>query len=180
MKKICIETHLSEYHDDVIKWKHFPRRWPYVRGIHRSAVNSPHKSQWRGAFYVFFDLHLDKQLSKQSQRWWFETQSCSLWRPCNVCHSLHRNNNSDVNSMFYFRVTTEALACIEVALEGCTEQELINMGMYDTYTKLQEMVVDYGCWWNKLVLIYHVLRVLLQIKFLLMNMAELIEAEWHI
>ena len=21
-------------HDDVIKWKHFPRYWPYVRGIH--------------------------------------------------------------------------------------------------------------------------------------------------
>ena len=23
-------------HDDVIKWKHFPRNWPFVRGIHRS------------------------------------------------------------------------------------------------------------------------------------------------
>ena len=34
-------------HDDVIKWKHFPRCWPYVRGIHRSLVNSPHKGQWR-------------------------------------------------------------------------------------------------------------------------------------
>ena len=36
-------------HDDVIKWKHFPRCWPFVRGIHRSPVNSPHKGQWRGA-----------------------------------------------------------------------------------------------------------------------------------
>ena len=36
-------------HDDVIKWKYFPRCWPYVRGIHRSPVNSPHKGQWRGA-----------------------------------------------------------------------------------------------------------------------------------
>ena len=35
-------------HDDVIKWKHFPRNWPFVRGIHRSAVDSPHKGQWRG------------------------------------------------------------------------------------------------------------------------------------
>ena len=24
--------------------------WPFVRGIHRSPVNSPHKGQWRGAF----------------------------------------------------------------------------------------------------------------------------------
>ena len=35
--------------DDVIKWKNFPRYWPFVRGIHRSPVNSPHKGQWRGA-----------------------------------------------------------------------------------------------------------------------------------
>ena len=36
-------------HDDVIKWKYFPCYWPFVRGIHRSLVNSPHKGQWRGA-----------------------------------------------------------------------------------------------------------------------------------
>ena len=36
-------------HDDVIKWKHLPRYWPFVRGIHRSPVNSPHNGQWRGA-----------------------------------------------------------------------------------------------------------------------------------
>ena len=36
-------------HDDVIKWKHFPRNWTFMRGIHRSPVNSPHKGQWRGA-----------------------------------------------------------------------------------------------------------------------------------
>ena len=27
---------LMAQHDDVIKWKHFPRNWPFVRGIHRS------------------------------------------------------------------------------------------------------------------------------------------------
>ena len=36
-------------HDDVIKWKHFPRYWPFVRGILRSPVKSPHKGKWRGA-----------------------------------------------------------------------------------------------------------------------------------
>ena len=36
-------------HDDVIKWKHFQRYWPFVRGIHRSPVNSSHKGQWRRA-----------------------------------------------------------------------------------------------------------------------------------
>ena len=33
-------------HDDVIKWKHFPYYWPFVRGIHRSPVDSPLKCQW--------------------------------------------------------------------------------------------------------------------------------------
>ena len=41
-------------HDDVIKWKHFPRYWPFVRGIHRSPVNSPHKGQWHGALMFSF------------------------------------------------------------------------------------------------------------------------------
>ena len=34
-------------------------------------------------FHVFFDLRLNKWLSKQSRGWWFETQSCPLWRHCN-------------------------------------------------------------------------------------------------
>ena len=45
-----IETWLHYYgHDDVTKRKLFPRYWSFVRGIHRSPVNSPHKGQWRGA-----------------------------------------------------------------------------------------------------------------------------------
>ena len=40
---------LISSHDDVIKWKHFPRYGPFVRRIHLSPVNSPHKCQWRGA-----------------------------------------------------------------------------------------------------------------------------------
>ena len=48
---ICISGGLVYWclHDDVIKWKHFPRNWPFVREIHRSPVNFPHKGQWRGA-----------------------------------------------------------------------------------------------------------------------------------
>ena len=47
---VCeIEETNAPYHDDAIKWKHFLRYWPFVRGIHRSPVNSSHKGQWRGA-----------------------------------------------------------------------------------------------------------------------------------
>ena len=45
----CTPPNLQKYHDDVIKWKHFPRYWSFVRGNHRSPVNSPHKGQWHGA-----------------------------------------------------------------------------------------------------------------------------------
>ena len=42
----CLDVSLP--HDDVIKWKHFLRYWSFVRGFHRSLVNSPHKGQCRG------------------------------------------------------------------------------------------------------------------------------------
>ena len=50
----------------------FPRYWPFVRGIHRSRSSD-----------VFFDMHMNTRLSKQSWGWWFETPSWSLWRYCN-------------------------------------------------------------------------------------------------
>ena len=46
---ISMSSQILTTHDDFIKWKHFPHCWPFVRGIHRSPVNSPHKGQWRGA-----------------------------------------------------------------------------------------------------------------------------------
>ena len=40
------------------------------------------------SFDVFFDLSLNKRLSKQSWGWWFETPSRPLWRHCNGCTNL--------------------------------------------------------------------------------------------
>ena len=51
----CVTTTLVRrqqvFHDDVIKWKHFPLYWPFVRGIHRSLVNSLYQqmNQWHRA-----------------------------------------------------------------------------------------------------------------------------------
>ena len=48
-----LTNHISQQnHDDVIKWKHFTCYWPFVLGIHRSPVTSPHKGQWRGALII--------------------------------------------------------------------------------------------------------------------------------
>ena len=70
-------------HNDIIKWKRFPRYWPFVQGIHQSPVNSPRKGQWCRALMFSF-LCLIKWLSKQLWGWWFEMQSCPLWHHCNV------------------------------------------------------------------------------------------------
>ena len=40
------------HHDDVIKWNLFPRYWPFLWGIHRSPMNSPHKGQWHRALML--------------------------------------------------------------------------------------------------------------------------------
>ena len=80
---IVINETCSTLHDDVFKWKHFPRYWPF-------AGNSPVTGEFRAqrpvtrSVDVFFDLRLNKHLSKQSWSWWFETPSCLLSRHCDV------------------------------------------------------------------------------------------------
>ena len=64
---------------DVIKWKHFPGYWPFVREFpgDRWILRTKPKTQ---NFDVSFDLRLNGRLSKQSWGWWFETPSRPLWR----------------------------------------------------------------------------------------------------
>ena len=52
-------------HDDVIKWKHFALYWPFCAG--NSPVTGELTSQRpvTRSFDVFFDLRLNKRLSKQ-------------------------------------------------------------------------------------------------------------------
>ena len=76
------------YHDDVFKWKYFPRYWPFVRGIQQWPVDSPHKGQWHGAL-IFSFIFLNKRLSKQLGLQWFETPSRSLRRHCNIWRKLN-------------------------------------------------------------------------------------------
>ena len=60
----------------------------------RCAGNSPVTGEFVAqrlatrSFDVFFDLCLNKRLSKQPRGWWFETQSGPLRRHCNDLRSL--------------------------------------------------------------------------------------------
>ena len=74
-------------HDDVIKWKHFRRYWPFVRGNHRSPLNSPHKGQWRGALMFSLIYAWKDGWVNNRRRWWFERPTRSLWRHRNVMRS---------------------------------------------------------------------------------------------
>ena len=50
----CVHLQMrhKQFHGDVIKWKPFPRYWPFVWEIHRSPMNSHHKGHWRGALMI--------------------------------------------------------------------------------------------------------------------------------
>ena len=60
-------------------WRHqmetLPRYWPFVRGIHRSPVDSPQKGQWRGA--LMFSL-----ICARTNGWANNRDAGNLRRPC--------------------------------------------------------------------------------------------------
>ena len=67
-------------------WQHQMETFSALLAI--CAGNSPVPDEFPAqrpvtrSFDVFFDLHPNKRLSKQSWGWWFETLSCPLWRHC--------------------------------------------------------------------------------------------------
>ena len=81
---LCVPANRTvAYHDDVIKWNHFPRYWPIVRGIpsQRPVTRTLMFSlicAWTNGWI---------RLNTQSIRRWFETTSRSLRRHCTVMRS---------------------------------------------------------------------------------------------
>ena len=80
-------------------WRHQMETFSALLAI--CARNSPVTGEFPAqrpvtrSFDVFFDLRPNERLSKQSWDWWFETQSCPLWRRCKVVmhkggHRKHR------------------------------------------------------------------------------------------
>ena len=108
-------------HDDVIKWKYFPRNWPFVREIHRSPVNFPHKGQWRGALmfsliYVWINDWVNNReagdLRRQHGHYdvivmlWLLLMYSDVFLPCQwwcttFLSALHCSNNRIVSYFIY-------------------------------------------------------------------------------
>ena len=73
-------------------WRHQMETFSALLAI--CAGNSPVPGEFPAqmpvmrSFNVFFDVRLNKRLSKQSRGWWFEALSCPLWRHCNAIWAL--------------------------------------------------------------------------------------------
>ena len=95
-------------------WRHQMETFSALLAI--CAGNSPVTGEFptqrpvTRSFDVFFDLRLNKRLSKQSWGWWFETSSCPLWRQCNggerndphnLCLSSHSIKHKLFNSSLH-------------------------------------------------------------------------------
>ena len=88
--------------DTVGRWDEKPQQWTWWRHqmetfsalLALCAGNSPVPGEFPAqrpvtrSFDVFFDLRLNKRLSKQPLGWWFETPAWSLWRHRNGGHSV--------------------------------------------------------------------------------------------
>ena len=75
------------HHTYITWWRHQMETFSALLAI--CAGNSPVTGEFptqrpvTRSFDVFFDLCLNKRLSKQWRCWWYETQSRPLWRHCN-------------------------------------------------------------------------------------------------
>ena len=84
-------------------WRHEMETFSALLALY--AGNSPVTGEFPAqrpvtrSFGVFFDLRLNKQLSKQSRRWLFATPSCSLLRHCNVIYFGKRGPRSKWNTI---------------------------------------------------------------------------------
>ena len=78
----------SPHSGDVPWWRHQMETFFALLAI--CGGNSPVPGEFptqcpvTRSFDVYFDLHPNKRLSKQSWGWWFKTPSSPLWRHCNA------------------------------------------------------------------------------------------------
>ena len=83
----------TDYHDDVIKWKHYPRYWP-----HRWPVVSLYKGQGHGALAFSLNCIWKKKTGWANNR--DADDLIALWRHCNFRGSVAMNT-PQVNLISY-------------------------------------------------------------------------------
>ena len=150
-----IRSALKSRDDDVIKWIPFPLYWPFVRGIHRSPVNSPRKGQWRGALlfssiYVWINgwvnngeagdlrryrAHYDVNVMNMAKYW--RAPLVFLTRVYNLQHVRNQNSRMVImylygnRFLFYLNLLSGFMSSIYCSLKWLTcELEYVDKIIY--------------------------------------------------
>ena len=90
--------HIQRAQDTDSWWRHQMETFSALLAI--CAGNSPVPGEFptqrpvTRSFDAYFDLRPNKRLSKQWWGWWFETQSCPLWRHRNVQSFNYRQTSN--------------------------------------------------------------------------------------
>ena len=95
-------------------WRHqmetFSALWAICAGNSPVPGEFPAQMPVTRSFDIFFDLRLNKRLSKQSWGWWFETLSHPLWRHSNVLAKFRLTiNHFSVSQWFEILEQTTAV-----------------------------------------------------------------------
>ena len=127
-------------------WRHQMETFSALLAI--CAGNSPVPSEFTAqrpvtrSFDVFFDLRLNKRLSKQSRGWWFETLSHPLWRHRSACAlSAFPPGTSKPNGR-HFQMHILVRRCLDLM------QNFIEIFSYSlTKSSLSKLDILYVYWW---------------------------------
>ena len=123
-------------HDDVIKWKKFPRYWPFVRWIHRSPVNCSHKYQRRGTLmfsliYVWINGWEYNREAGDLRRYRAHydvivMQTSHVWQPTQLNSLIPRRCGCNLKLVFQLisGIHISTISC-EVASGECHKSSLI-------------------------------------------------------
>ena len=139
VRSVCI-IFASIYHDDVIKWKHFPRNWPFVRGIHRSPVNSSHKGQWRGALMfslicVWINDWVNNREAGDLRRYSAHYDVIVMSNGSEIAMSDFNVTHDEVDDWLFFRNYSVSVCYNSFGYKSCwgtTNMHLHFLSMFDT------------------------------------------------
>ena len=109
-------------------------------------------------FDVFFDLHLNKQLSKHLWRWWFDTLSRSLWRHCKM---MKFTQDLESQLIYQFRAQRPQVISLEDITVTSHEHHGVSNWIYPTACsglhriQHQSLALWDLCEGNRWLVVYH-------------------------
>ena len=144
-----------------MKWKHFPVYWPFVQGIHRLPVNSPHKGQWRGA--IIFPLNCAWTNTRANNREAGDLRRHRAHYDVTVMQTKHNkvHTESIVQVIYYINFFASHLALGTIINQYINREIYVHIYNMNTkqpanirhltlsYTVYYTHVAAIFCWWKQ-------------------------------